>query len=194
MFAACNSAATQAALHAKFFEEEQRRKRAAEAARPKRKQGWFKPGSPEALAQQKEKEAAKRESLNKSERSTVTASSSSAQDQEDTAAEETSPLYAIINKERHARKLESFSKDEELEILAKSVLDDIVRGHQPKPMEYHGNVGIGLSLSQIHETMMKDRQGPSRQNILSPSQKFTHIGAAETTGPGGNIYAVTLFR
>lgn len=101
-------------------------------------------------------------------------------------------MHWIVNHERVARGMEPFSRNYFLDKLAKSMSNELADGMSPTPSEYYGNVGRGISLEKIHATIMDDRAGISRKNILST--KFTEFGMALTQGPNGDYYMVQLFK
>ena len=77
--------------------------------------------------------------------------------------------------------------------MAKSMANELAVGQAPTPSEYYGNVGKGDSLKNIHATMMEDRSGISRKNILSA--RFTEFGMALTQSKhDGSYFLVQLFK
>lgn len=98
----------------------------------------------------------------------------------------------IINQERKARGMPLYERSLLLDTLARSLSTELAAGLPPTPTEFYGNVGRGKSLQMIHDTIMDDRGGASRKNILS--EKFTEFGVALTQGNDGQFYMVALFK
>jgi len=59
------------------------------------------------------------------------------------------------------------------------------------PVSYHGNVGHGMSLKEIHKIMMTEK-GRSKLNIMSPV--FDSVGIGLYKGSDGLIYLCQLFK
>jgi hypothetical protein len=101
-------------------------------------------------------------------------------------------IHRIVNKERTARGMNPFERNAMLDVVARSMCNEMSAGLPPTPTEFYGNVGRGDSLQNIHATIMEDRGGISRKNILT--EKFTAFGMALTLGNDGQYYMVALFK
>jgi len=101
-------------------------------------------------------------------------------------------MYWLINQERFARKMRPFHRNGLLDVIAKSMANEIIDGLPPTPNAYHGNVGCGKSLEHIHTSIMADVKGSSRKNILS--ETFSDFGVGIVKGKDRRFYMVTLFR
>lgn len=100
-------------------------------------------------------------------------------------------IHWIVNQERIARGMVPFERSVLLDQMAKSMANELANGRPPTPSQFHGNVGKGDSLKNIHATIMADRSGISRKNILST--RFTEFGMALTRTRDGAFYMVQLF-
>jgi uncharacterized protein YkwD len=105
-------------------------------------------------------------------------------------------IHKIVNEERTRRGMEAFGRHIILESVARDIVTELVashgRGHS-SPSAYHGNIAQGTSLYKIHSTMMEDREGIARKNILST--KFGVFGMAVAKDrEDGTIYMCQLFN
>jgi len=104
-------------------------------------------------------------------------------------------LHKYVNQERVARGMEPFHRNMLLDTLAQSLATDLSVGRPSGGCDYHGNVGQGVSLQIIHTTLMENRSGPARKNILST--RFTEFGMAVVQGRNQNdgiLYMCQLFK
>ena len=103
-------------------------------------------------------------------------------------------IHRVVNQERIMRGMIPFQRNMLLDTLCKSIATDMMTGRPSGGCDYFGNVGQGLTLQIIHNTLMQDRTGTSRKNILS--DKFTEFGMAvvEGTDRKKTLYMCQLFK
>jgi hypothetical protein len=104
------------------------------------------------------------------------------------------PIHVVVNQERLNRGMVIYSRNMVLDSKAQELSKQLAEsdGNTCTPSSYHGNVGQGASIHAIHATMMKDKQGTARQNILSTD--FSEFGMAMSRGQDGLLYMVQLFK
>jgi len=102
--------------------------------------------------------------------------------------------YELVNKARAKKGLPEFSRNMLMDTLAKQVAVDLAASHGAKctPTSYHGNVGQGEGIEKIHKTMMKQKEGVARANLLAAH--FNEIGIGLARGKDGLIYMCQLFQ
>ena len=104
-------------------------------------------------------------------------------------------VQLLINNERMARGMAPFTVDLTLNMIAQGIAQDMANNVQLTPCEFFGNLGRGKKIYEVHESIMEDRKGISRKNILS--EKFTEFGTGVARGNGKyqhKFYICTLFR
>lgn len=102
--------------------------------------------------------------------------------------------HELVNKSRVKRGLTEFSRNMLMDTIAKQVAQDLAAslGTKCSPTSYYGNVGQGESVQNIHKTMMSQKGGTARSNLLAPH--FTEIGIGIARGNDGLIYMCQLFN
>lgn len=102
--------------------------------------------------------------------------------------------HSVIHRERAARSMYLFERNFVLDTLAQGIANDLAAGRSPTPCEFYGNIGKGTSLTVIHTTIMEERKGISRKNILSDRYTEFGMGVAIGQGGGSSIFMCTLFK
>jgi hypothetical protein len=109
-----------------------------------------------------------------------------------------SNVYELVNYERTKRGLQPFSRNMLLDSVARDIAEDLAKSRGAdisQEMEYHGNIGKGKSIDEIHATMMRDRNGTSRLSILSKDFREFGISTCKGFGPDcGSVYMCQLFK
>jgi len=106
-------------------------------------------------------------------------------------------VHRIVNQERIVRGMTPYIRNPTLDALASDVVYQLATNGNPS-VNYHGNVGQGKSLDDIHATMMKDLSGTARKNILS--SRFVEFGMAIYDDPtvplssNSRVFVCQLFR
>ena len=103
-------------------------------------------------------------------------------------------IHTMVNQERIFRSMIPFRRSMLLDSYAQDRAAELASsyGVNCSPCNYHGNVARGISIQEIHTTIMTDLQGRSRKNILS--SKFTDFGMALIPGNDRLMYMCTLFE
>lgn len=102
--------------------------------------------------------------------------------------------HDLVNRSRQKRGLKPFSRNMLMDTIAKQVAQDLAvsSGAKCTPTNYHGNVGQGETIQNIHKTMMSQKGGTARSNLLST--KFEEIGIGISRGKDDLIYMCQLFK
>jgi hypothetical protein len=102
--------------------------------------------------------------------------------------------HSVIHRERDARDMYLYERSIILDTLAQGIANDLAAGRPPTPCDFYGNIGKGHSLKVIHSTIMEERKGISRKNILS--NRFNEFGMGLAIGgdKGKSIFMCTLFK
>eukprot|EP00934_Nitzschia_sp_Nitz4_P002188 Nitzschia sp. Nitz4//scaffold1_size375055//46068//47321//NITZ4_000219-RA/size375055-processed-gene-0.410-mRNA-1//-1//CDS//3329540874//2188//frame0 len=102
--------------------------------------------------------------------------------------------HDLVNKSRAKRGLPEFSRNMLMDTIAMQVAHDLAASNGTKctPTSYHGNVGQGETVKNIHRTMMSQKGGTARANILA--SQFSEMGVAMARGKDGMIYMCQLFK
>lgn len=102
--------------------------------------------------------------------------------------------YELINMARERRGMPSFSRNMLMDSVASQVATGLARSNGQKciPTNFHGNIGQGASLAEIHKTMMRKKGETARANILA--KHFTEMGIGVATSKTGIVFLCHLFK
>jgi uncharacterized protein YkwD len=102
-------------------------------------------------------------------------------------------VHDVVNRSRTKRGLKEFSRNMLMDTIAKQVAQEMAAsaGTKCPTTNYHGNVGQGDSIKNIHQTMM-GQKGTARTNILAPH--FSEIGIGMSRAKDGSISMCQLFK
>jgi hypothetical protein len=85
-----------------------------------------------------------------------------------------------------------------LDSMARDIAEDLAKSRGAEisqETEYHGNIGKGKSIDDIHASMMRDRNGTARLSILSKDFREFGIGTCKGFGTdSGSLYMCQLFK
>jgi hypothetical protein len=102
--------------------------------------------------------------------------------------------HSVVHRERDARDMYRYDRSIILDTLAQGIANDLAAGRAPTPCDFYGNIGKGHSLKVIHSTIMEERKGISRKNILSNAFSEFGMGLAIGGEKGKSIFMCTLFK
>mmetsp|Transcript_15533 Transcript_15533/g.38698 ORF Transcript_15533/g.38698 Transcript_15533/m.38698 type:complete len:698 (-) Transcript_15533:262-2355(-) len=101
--------------------------------------------------------------------------------------------HVLINRERMKRGLRPLTRDIAMDDLARKSAQQMAdsNGLNPLKTTYVGNVLRGDSIRAIHRSVMQQKQGRERANLLNPYYQDFGVGTAK--GSDGQLYMCQLF-
>ena len=101
--------------------------------------------------------------------------------------------HVLINRERMKRGLRPLTRDIAMDDLARKSAQQMAdsNGLNPLKTTYVGNVLRGESIRAIHRSIMQQKQGRERANLLNPYYQDFGVGTAK--GSDGQLYMCQLF-
>jgi len=101
--------------------------------------------------------------------------------------------HVLINRERMKRGLRPLTRNIAMDELARKNADAMSKSTRPNPLgtTYVGNVLRGESIRSIHRSIMLQKQGRERANLLNPY--FQDFGVGTSKGEDGQLYMCQLF-
>ncbi|VEU34873.1 unnamed protein product [Pseudo-nitzschia multistriata] len=101
--------------------------------------------------------------------------------------------HVLINRERMKRGLRPLTRNVAMDQLARKNAEAMAKSKKCKCLEttYVGNVIRGESIRSIHQSVMLQKQGRERANILNPY--FQDFGVGTSKSEDGELYMCQLF-
>lgn len=101
--------------------------------------------------------------------------------------------HVLINRERMKRGLRPLTRNIAMDELARKSAESMATSNGLNPLKttYVGNVLRGESIRAIHRSIMQQKQGRERANLLNPY--YQEFGVGTCKGEDGQLYMCQLF-
>mmetsp|Transcript_5162 Transcript_5162/g.15029 ORF Transcript_5162/g.15029 Transcript_5162/m.15029 type:complete len:684 (-) Transcript_5162:386-2437(-) len=101
--------------------------------------------------------------------------------------------HVLINRERMKRGLRPLTRNIAMDELARKTAEEMAKSNGLNSLQttYVGNVLRGESIRSIHRSVMLEKQGRERANVLNPY--FQDFGVGTCKGEDGQLYMCQLF-